>query len=171
MYICSSMNEKIVLEDYNRQWVNKYLSEKELWESILSNNLLKIHHIGSSAIPSIKSKPIIDILIEVNSIDTLESTNQNLIELGYEVKGEYGIIGRRFYQKLINGKRKIHVHCYQNGHSNLFSHLIFRDKLRADIKLAKEYETLKIKLAAEFESDRNAYTIGKNEFIQNVLAL
>jgi GrpB-like predicted nucleotidyltransferase (UPF0157 family) len=161
--------EPIILEEYNPIWKSEYRKEKKDWELILDYNLISIHHIGSTAIPGIKSKPIIDILIELDSIEGLAVDEDYILENGYENKGENGIEGRVFYQRSIDGKRKFHVHCYQYDHPQLAIHLKFKKMLLADEALAKEYETLKIKLAKKYKNDRQAYTEGKNEFIKKVI--
>jgi GrpB-like predicted nucleotidyltransferase (UPF0157 family) len=163
------MDELIILEDYNTSWKSEYQKEKKDWEIILDYNLISIHHIGSTAIPGIKSKTIIDILIEVDSMSHLTAEENYLIENGYENKGEHGIDGRCFFQKLVDGKRKFHIHCFQHNHPLLALHLKFKKALLADEKLAKEYEALKIKLAKKFKTNRTAYNEGKNEFINKIL--
>lgn len=163
------MTENIILIDYKKIWEVEFLNEKIKWELILGESLKGIHHIGSTAIQSMKAKPIIDILIEVDSIDKLDNLEQNILSKNYVSKGEYGIEGRRFYQKIILGKRKFHIHCFEYNHPQVSIHIEFRDKLIRDENLAKEYEVLKINLANQFAKNREAYSEGKSEFILNVL--
>lgn len=93
------MPRKMEVQDYNPEWEREYLLEKNRLQHVLKEVAIKIHHIGSTAIPGIKAKPIIDILIEVTSIDELDELTKEMKELGYEAKGENGIKGRRYFQK------------------------------------------------------------------------
>jgi len=161
--------DSIELVAYNPQWKLDFDTEKKWWQSILSSNLVACHHIGSTAIEGILAKPVIDILIEVHSLVLLDKLNFTIENYGYEVKGEYGITGRRYFQKFENGKRKFHVHCYVVGDKEVQRHIKFRNKLNSQPNLALEYNSLKIKLAEQYKNDRIAYTKGKSEFINRII--
>lgn len=129
---------------------------------------LDIHHIGSTAIPGIFAKPIIDILVVVDSLATIEAKSSAMCELGYEALGEHGIVGRRYFRKnSANGIRTHQVHSFARGSSDVVRHLAFRDYMRACLEAAQAYSVLKQKLAIEFPEDIQAYVDGKNEFVKH----
>jgi GrpB-like predicted nucleotidyltransferase (UPF0157 family) len=159
------MPRKMEVQDYNHEWEREYLLEKNRLQHVLKEVAIKIHHIGSTAIPGIKAKPIIDILIEVTSIDELDELTKEMKELGYEAKGENGIKGRRYFQK--GGEaRSHHVHCYLEENEEIRRHLLFRDYLRAFPLKALEYSKLKEELSAAFLYDPERYVNGKSEFVR-----
>lgn len=84
---------------FNSEWKGEYFKEAGRIRSIMKNEIIKIYHIGSTSIPGIYAKPIIDILIEVSDIDNVDKYNKGLESLGYIAKGEFGIEGRRFFIK------------------------------------------------------------------------
>ena len=163
------MNDPIILMEYQEDWAELYGYEKVIWSEILHREEHKIHHIGSTAIRHIQSKPIIDILIEVNQIQCFDSLEKTITDAGYLVKGEYGISGRRFFQKLEHGIRKVHVHCFESNNPQVNNHILFCNILKNSQTLAKEYESIKLELAKKYTQNRIAYSEGKNEFIQKVL--
>ena len=152
---------------YNINWVNKYLAEAEKIKKIMADELVKIHHIGSTSIPGISAKPVIDILVEVINIENIDDYNEKMKEIGYIAKGEYGIEGRRFFLKgEIN--RTHHIHVFQVGNSEIIRHLNFRDYMISHPDEAKAYSEMKRELAIKFRHDIDGYCNGKNDFIKNI---
>jgi len=143
-------------------------AEAEDIAAILGPELLAIHHIGSTAIPGTKAKPIIDILVEVRDVERLDGFNEALNALGYESLGEHGIPGRRFFRKPGEFTRTHHVHAYGRGHPEIERHLNFRDYLIAHPEEAQAYSRLKESLAREYSEDGEAYTEGKTAFIREI---
>ena len=162
------MARKISLVEYNPMWVDMYEEEAEFVKSALGHLVVGIHHIGSTAIPGICAKPIIDILVEASDIEGIESRNEAMIELGYEPRGEFGIPGRRYFSKGSDEIRTHHVHIFQVGDPQIKRHLNFRDYLIAYPDKAREYCELKKQLASQFREDIENYTEGKSEFIEDI---
>ncbi|MBM6619967.1 GrpB family protein [Bacillus suaedaesalsae] len=158
---------KIEVVPYQENWRNLYHTEEQLLRNVLGEQLSQIHHIGSTSIPRMMAKPIIDILIEVNNIDKVDSFNHIFIKIGYEPKGENGIKNRRYFQKGGND-RTHHVHIFPAGHSEVTRHLAFRDYLIAHPTEAKRYEELKRKLASQYIHNPNLYSEGKNELVKEL---
>ena len=145
-----------------------YDKEAESVKSALGNLAVRIHHIGSTAIPSTCAKPIIDILVEAAEIESIDSRNDAMIELGYEPRGEFGIPGRRYFSKGTDEKRTHHVHIFQVGGPQVDRHLNFRDYLIAHPDMAREYCRIKKQLAVQYPNDIGNYSDGKSEFINDI---
>ncbi|WP_026375213.1 GrpB family protein [Aestuariibacter salexigens] len=157
-------NRKIEVLDYDRTWQNNFLAEKEILFSILKGLVVRIEHIGSTAIPGLPAKPIIDILIEMDRIEVLDSMAGDFRKCGYAVKGENGIPGRRYYQKGSN-VRTHHVHAFQSGSHNLIRHMAFKEYLTAHPDIARNYAVIKKQAALDCDDDNKLYMSLKNDFI------
>jgi len=112
---------------------------------IFGEQLVAIHHIGSTSIPGLEAKPIIDIMPVVEDINSVDEHNESMREIGYEPKGENGIPERRYFQKG-GDNRSHHVHIFQVGSPHVERHLAFRDYLRTHPIEAREYGDFKQKL-------------------------
>lgn len=135
----------------------------------LGDLLLAIHHIGSTAIPGIHAKPIIDMLVAVSDVLLLDGKVRQLEVLGYEAMGEFGIAGRRFFRKNDHdGNRTHHVHVFQAASPQIERHLAFRDFMRAHPNYANQYDALKLHLATLYPTDIASYMDGKDEFIREM---
>ena len=133
---------------------------------IFGDNLVDIEHIGSTAVPGLESKPIIDILVAVKSLSLVDEKQNEFEKLGYEYLGEFGIKGRRYLRKGGDERtHQIHVFRFKDEH-NLIRHLAVRDYLRAHPWVAGEYGELKAKLAKEHPYDVDGYCDGKEAFVQ-----
>ncbi|WP_425448907.1 GrpB family protein [Dethiothermospora halolimnae] len=152
---------------YDNTWKEKYNEEAEKIEKILGDKIINIYHIGSTAIPNMMAKPVIDIMVEVKNIEEIDNYDSGFNNIGYEAMGEHGIKNRRFYRK---GKynRTHHIHIFEKGNEEINKHLNFRDYMKAHPKLAKEYGELKSKLAREFKYDSEGYCNGKDSFIKEI---
>ncbi len=156
-----------IVVPHRPEWRGQFEREAFNIKQALGANVLAIHHIGSTAIPNILAKPIIDILIEACSLTKIDQANSALIDLGYEVMGEFGIKNRRYFRKdNPQGIRTHHIHIFETGSSELVRHLAFRDYLRKYPKIAKEYSDLKASLTNNANIDLDTYINGKNPFIQ-----
>ena len=157
--------EGVRVESYSPLWPQMFREESNRIKSILKVELKGIHHIGSTAIPGMSAKPVIDMLPVVKDIIRVDDYNESFIRHGYEPRGEYGLAGRRYFVK---GKLESthHVHVYQEGDPAIIRHIAFRDYMIAHPSAAKAYSLLKEKLAQQHADDRNAYIDGKASFVQ-----
>jgi len=155
----------IEVADYNPKWNDLFDSEREQLERALGPVLLKCHHIGSTSVPGLAAKPIIDILLEVTSLSELDSLNSAMETLGYEPRGEYGIPGRRYFPKG-EDLRTHHIHAFEPGDPGVQRHLLFRDYLRLFPEKAGEYAAVKRGVAARCDNDMEAYCDGKDAFVK-----
>ncbi|MFC9541544.1 GrpB family protein [Lysinibacillus sp. NPDC056959] len=159
-------NIKVV--DYNHNWSSDYQKEEHSIRAILQNELVNSFHIGSTSVPGLKAKPIIDMLLVVNDIHKLDSFSKQFQEIGYEVKGEFGITGRRYFRK--GGDRRTHqIHAFQyNNLDEIERHLAFRDYLREHPEVCRQYGEIKSQLAKQYPNDSDGYCNGKEDFVKSV---
>jgi GrpB-like predicted nucleotidyltransferase (UPF0157 family) len=152
---------------HNPEWRSQFEVEANRIAHVLGNIVVRLHHIGSTAIPGIFAKPIIDILLEVSDIVELDNRSSAMEELDYEAMGEFGIPGRRYFRKHNAwGIRTHHVHAYEASSTEVERHLAFRDYMIAHPLEARAYGELKQKLAQEHPYDIEAYMDGKDSFIK-----
>lgn len=158
----------IIVVDYDPNWKNEYLKEEHAIKEILQDELVNCFHIGSTSVPNLKAKPIIDILLVVNDINALDTYSVQFENLGYEVMGEFGIQGRRYFRK--GGDNRTHqIHAFQYDHiQEIERHLSFRDYLRQSPERCKEYGELKSKLADQYPTDIDSYGDGKDDFVKKI---
>ena len=165
--ILKTDKRRVEVVSYNPNWKEMYKEESEKIKNILNDIIIDIHHIGSTAIPGIKAKPVIDILVEVEDIEEVDQYNHKMKELGYEVMGEYGIPKRRFFRKGGNN-RTHHIHIFQVGNEEIERHINFKEYLIAHPDKAREYSKLKEKLANKYTYDVENYINGKSDFIKEI---
>lgn len=163
------MNRQVILAPHNSNWKRQFETEAELLQPIFGDNLLTIHHIGSTAISSIQAKPIIDMMPVVWDIEQVECLTEAMAQAGYIYKGENGIPGRRYFRKGSDLHHSHHIHVFQTGRPEIAHHLLFRDYLRAHGKKARAYDQLKADLARMYRDDTAAYTSAKSAFIQRTI--
>jgi GrpB-like predicted nucleotidyltransferase (UPF0157 family) len=167
----AALNDAIHLEPHNPNWAVQFAEERSrilevLGECGRGGVVWAVHHIGSTAIPDIHAKPVLDILVELYPAALEEKHIAALKELGYEYRGEAGIPGRQFFR---TNPRTVHLHAFLLDTPEVHHHLLFRDYLRAHPAEAGRYETLKLTLAKQFSHNREAYTNGKHDLIQQLL--
>jgi len=141
------INEKIHIEEYNPEWVRQYENEKEHLCNALGDAVLGIEHIGSTSIPGIWAKPIIDIMIGVKSLPLEECLIDKVIELGYENLGEAGVSGRIYFRKRF--PEAYNVHITQFGNLIWKNNVLLRDFLRSNKDEAIRYSELKKMIISE----------------------
>lgn len=161
--------KKVEVVPHDPRWRDSFEAEAKDIAAALGENLVAIHHIGSTAIPGIHAKPIVDLLVEVREVAELDARSPAMASLGYQAMGEYGIPGRRYFRKANQeGTRTHHVHAFAAGSGEVQRHLAFRDYLIAHPADAQAYGELKRKLAADHPRDIDGYMDGKEAFIQEM---
>lgn len=156
-------NVKVV--PYNQQWVVLFQEAETELRAAFGKNLLVLHHIGSTAIPGMVAKPVIDIMPVVQNIENVANAESALARIGYQPRGEYGISGRRYFVKEVEGQRTHHVHAFEFNHPAVVRHIAFRDYLITHPIEAKRYAELKMKLAEQYRDERQHYVEGKSSLI------
>jgi GrpB-like predicted nucleotidyltransferase (UPF0157 family) len=150
---------------HDPSWKDLYRREEHILRAILGKDIIEIHHIGSTSVPGLPAKPIIDILTGVLHIEDVDRYNDAMADAGYEARGEYGIPGRRFFTKGIP-KRTHNVHIFQADDPGFRRHLDFRDYLIAHPEAAKKYGEVKKAVAAACDNDIEKYCDGKDSFVK-----
>ncbi len=158
---------EVKLQPYAPEWSELFAQEKARLDKVLGARALDIQHIGSTAIPDICAKPIIDIAIALARPELLPACTADLQQAGYEHLGEYGLPGREFFTR--GQPTAFHVHVVGPKSPHWTRWIGFRDALLADPGLVRDYDRFKRGLARKHPQDREAYTEGKNPFIERVL--
>lgn len=157
----------VVVVPYDPGWPREFERASAEVATALGASLLAIHHIGSTSVPGIHAKPVIDMLAVVADLAAVDARSEQMQRLGYEVMGEFGIEGRRYFRRDdASGRRTHQVHAFAEGSAHIRRHLAFRDYLRAHPATALEYAELKRNLAAAHPHDIQAYMDGKDGFIK-----
>ena len=150
-------------------WQEAFEAEAKHVAAALGENVVAIHHIGSTAIPDIYAKPVLDLLVEVRDITEVDGQSSAMESLGYEVMGEYGIPGRRYFRKDNQaGVRTHNIHAFDADSAEVERHLAFRDYMIAHPGDAQRYSELKRKLAEEHPQSMDGYIDGKDGFIKEM---
>ncbi len=154
--------------DYDCEWPAQFALEATRLQQLLGDEIVIVHHIGSTSVPGLASKPIIDLLVEVRDIVRIDALTGRLQEAGYRAWGEYGLPGRRFFTRDRGPYRTHNIHMYQVGDPDLERHLAFCAYLRAHSDTAAEYAALKRECYARFPANVECYNDCKNDWIKRL---
>lgn len=155
---------KVHVVEYQANWKDAFEQEAAAIRNVFESLVLDVHHIGSTAVPGLAAKPIIDVLPVVTAIESVDAFNPQMEALGYEPRGENGLPGRRYFQKG-GDERTHHVHIFESGNPEIERHIMFRDYLVAHPEEALRYGKLKKQLADQFREDVASYIEGKHSFV------
>ncbi len=171
------VREDVAVVPYDAGWPELFRQEKEHLQSCLPNDLIRrIEHFGSTAVPGLSAKPVVDMLVEVTDLDATRDRIVPVLESqGYDYfwRPTHGDDGPPFYAWFIKrdpqtGVRTHHIHMVEGDFADHWDRLFFRDYLIEHPEVAREYEGLKVRLASASRQDRVAYTRGKTEFVVRV---
>jgi GrpB-like predicted nucleotidyltransferase (UPF0157 family) len=164
------MPRRIQIVAYDPTWPSLYEAEAARLREVFGQEATAIHHIGSTAVPDLPAKPVIDIMVVIRDIRSIANFDPGMIGLGYRVRGEclddLGTPGRFYYSKDIDGVRTHQAHVMQIGHREIAEKLAFRDYLRAHPHEAAAYANLKRRLAATNTQGIVEYIQGKDAFVK-----
>ena len=161
---------EIAVVPYVEKWPEMFNSESFLIKMLLGDVAKNIHHIGSTSVPGLSAKPVIDILLEVNDINELDIFIPAMVNAGYIARGENGIAGRRYFIK--GGDQRSHqVHAFSVGDIQILRHLAFRDYLRKNRNIAMAYAEMKRAAVLLYKNDAQRYSAFKTNFIEHHLQL
>lgn len=158
------------LMDYREDYSEIYEEEKKELLQIYKERISSIDHVGSTSIKNIKSKPIIDILIQTDDLEDFKKFTESNVEGEiYTVKKEPTMGGDYLIRKEENGKVKAFIHVYKTGDMNGITSIIFRDYMNSHKDEAKRYEALKTELYEKYKDNRKEYTLGKDKYIKEII--
>ncbi|HGM6645696.1 GrpB family protein [Serratia marcescens] len=160
----------VAVVPYEKQWPVMFKAESSLIQALLGEVVKDVHHIGSTSVPGLSAKPVIDILLEVHNINELDKYNLEMVRAGYIARGENGIPGRRYFIK--GGDQRSHqVHAFSVGDIQVLRHLAFRDYLIKNSDVAESYAEIKRAAAFDSKNDVHRYSMLKASFIEHHLQL
>jgi len=162
---------KITIAEYSSAWLQMFAEEKTRLQRILSISAV-VEHIGSTSVPGLAAKPIIDIMVGLADFTQADTLVLRVHSLGYEYVSQFEVEMpfRRYFRKDNEGVRTHQIHMVALNGEFWHRHLAFRDYLKAHPNVAAEYATLKRKLAEQDWQDVNDYANAKTEFIQSIEA-
>ena len=164
------MAREMRVVDYDPSWPDRFDEESSALRDALGEVLVRVHHIGSTSVPGLAAKPVIDVCLEVRELEALDACDDSMRSLGYVPRGEFGIPGRRYYPK--GGEdRTHHVHAYASGDPLVAKHLALRDYLRAHPEAARAYAEIKREASAKHRTDPDGYLAHKDEFVRRTIEL
>ena len=162
------MTGPIIIEDYNPLWPQQFEKIRARLASVLGEIAAAIEHTGSTAVPGLAAKPILDVDVLLKSSADLTLAISKLAAMGYQHQGDLGVPGRDAFKAPYHDVPQ-HLYVCSAGSQEFSRHIKFRDHLRTHPEDSAAYATLKRKLAREFHLDRDAYTNAKTDFIADIL--
>lgn len=162
----------VVVSPYSSEWPAAFALVREELLIAFAPNAVEIEHVGSTSVPGLVAKPVVDVLLGTTSLQEVESKIPVLAALGYEYipKYERELPCRRYFVKPSLASLRVHLHAVERGSRFWSEHLAFRDALRLDASLRSRYQALKLRFATEFADDKASYQHAKAPFIQSVLS-
>ena len=165
------MSELVLLE-YQDSWPQQFLQVSEQLRALLPLPAAVLEHIGSTSVPGLCAKPVLDIALGVGTLREAEAATPAFASAGFTYRPEYetAIPDRRYFVKPENTSLRVHLHAVVLGGLLWQQHLHFRDQLRGELRLREDYSALKHQLAVVHAGSKAAYTEGKAPFIRQVLS-
>ncbi|MYE47312.1 MAG: GrpB family protein [Chloroflexi bacterium] len=160
---------RVEIVDYGPAWPRIFEREAAAIFEACRPWVTDVHHIGSTAVPGLAAKPILDVMPVVSSPVEGLGVVSRVSALGYRYRGENGIAGRFYFDRAVDGRTVAHVHMLPTGHPEIRRMLVFRDYVRTHRKAARDYARLKRELASRYGDDPRAYTDAKADFIHRAI--
>ena len=159
----------VKLVDYDKKWQEDYKDEEKLLKKVLKDQIIEIHHIGSTSIPGLQAKPVIDILIVIKDLNEIDKIENKLKEYNYENRGQQGVEDRYFFAKGPEDARTHYIHFTEPNSATYYNQVYFKRYLIEHPEYITKYCELKKELACKYADERPKYTKGKNDFITDVI--
>lgn len=160
-------SDRVMLLPYDAAWPRLFRRERLRLRRALGGRICAVEHIGSTAVPGMAAKPIIDIAVRLRSSAERAACRRLLREAGYEDKGTFGLPGRYFFTA--GTPVSVHIHVVGPSSRHWLRWMTFRGVLRRDVSTREAYRLLKMRLARRYRHNRKAYTAAKDPFIESVL--
>lgn len=167
-----AIHEAVHLAPPDAAWPSMFQAERQRLETVLPGAFVEVQHFGSTAVPGLPAKPIIDLLAGVRSLEEADALVEAVCAAGYTTSHEFNATlgDRRWFMRAAQGRRTHHLHVVVHGGAVWQARLAFRDALLRDADLAARYASHKWRLAEQHRQDREAYTDAKSAFIEQALA-
>lgn len=164
--------KSVVLSPYSASWPVAFAEAHDELTAAFAPVRVRIEHIGSTSVPGLSAKPVLDVLLGASSLEEIETGIEGLERIGYAyvAKYELELPERRYFVKQSLAGLRVHLHAVEFGGRLWADHLAFRDALRTDPSLRSRYQALKSELAATYSHDKTEYQSAKAPFIRSVLA-
>ncbi len=159
---------RVIVVDYNPDWPRQFQELRATLAKAVGETALAIEHVGSTAVPGLRAKPVIDIDVVVEGTDGVNEAINKLALIGYKHRGDLGVTGREAFDNPHSTLRH-NLYVCQNGSLGLRNHLAIRDALRSNPEMAARYGELKTDLARRFPHDIDKYIEGKTDFLLDIL--
>jgi GrpB-like predicted nucleotidyltransferase (UPF0157 family) len=165
----SRSHDPVRIVDYDPSWPDLFQTECQALGEVFEGRVV-VEHVGSTSVPGLAAKPIVDILIGAASLKIIESRAPAIEALGYRYRPEFeeALPMRRYFEKPPETGQTHHLHCVEEGGDFWRDHLLFRDFLRGHPEVAVDYAALKRDLARRYGRDREGYSDAKSSFIEAV---
>jgi len=164
-----NVKRKYFISDYDPKWISQFNDIKKFLQSVFGEKAIQIEHVGSTSIPGMAAKPLIDILVLVNRIEEFEKEKEEMIKAGYEWGENYIAPDTLlFFKTGTDGEKMENIHVCKKGSLKERQFLVMRDFLRTFPNKAKEYSDLKKKLFEQYPNDYPAYRSAKAPFLERV---
>ena len=163
-------NERVIVVDYDDEWPARFVRLRDRIWPLVADVASRIEHVGSTSVPGLAAKPIIDMTLVVPAKDRVAPTIERLATLQYVHRGTLGVEDREAFDHPDDLPRH-HLYVCPEGTIGVVNQLAVRDYLRTHHDAAREYAALKQQLAAQFPHDIDQYVFGKTDFVLRVLRL
>lgn len=157
----------VEISPHDHRWSDLFARERDRIKEAIGDVALDIQHVGSTSVPGLAAKPIVDIAVAIRSYDEFPPHIPAIERLGYIYRGENGVPRRHYF--VLGEPRTVHLHFLERDGDAWHAHLIFRERMRSSPELREQYMALKRRLAKQFPNDRDAYTAGKQQFIHSII--
>ncbi|TQR44378.1 GrpB family protein [Paenibacillus popilliae] len=162
--------EQVIIDSYNPEWIRRYEEERDKIMEAVADIGLAVEHIGSTSVPGLSAKPVIDMMLGVRQLEDMKAKHiERLLEIGYEYVLKPDFPERLFFRRGQWRAGTEHLHVYLYNGDNWKDNIRFRNYLRMHRDAREQYMQLKHALAAQFPHDRVQYTAGKTDFIQGII--
>lgn len=161
-------NRKYTIEQYNSEWKKQFETEAEVLRSFFSDEVISIEHIGSTSVPGLAGKPIIDILATVEKIETADQLSEKIEGIGYKGLGDYTNQGSRLFIKERDGERLVNLHVFEARHPHVEEMIHLRNYFRSHPERVKEYSKLKFDLVEKYPNDYGLYRKYKDQWMNKL---
>ncbi|NOU86217.1 GrpB family protein [Paenibacillus sp. LMG 31460] len=162
------MGSSLIVSDYDPSWVHLFEQLRGFVLPVLSDFVVTIEHVGSTSVPGLAAKPIVDIDVVVSTQLDVLTAIQRLATIGYVHEGDLGTTGREAFIPPVDVTWH-HLYVCTMENAEYKRHLLFREYLRNHPEDARQYGDLKLELAQRFQNDRLAYTNAKGDFVREIL--